>query len=191
MDSKIANARVKIVEETRTVFLVSAYFIFLLGSFTLYRQLILAEYKVDYFHFGFNIIEALVLAKVIILGRMLHLGERFDDRPLIIPTIYKTVSFSFLVLVFTTLEHLLSGLWHGHGLQEVIGKIVAEGIWEILARVLVLLVALVPLFACWETGRVLGEGKLLQLFFKGGQANVQVESRLDQGNEPPSPKPDA
>ena len=35
-----------------------------------------------------------------------------------------------------------------------------------LSGLLVMILAFVPMFAVWETGRVLGEGKLFELFFK-------------------------
>jgi len=39
------------------------------------------------------VLEALVLAKVILIGDVLRLGRRFEDKPLIVPTLYKTVVF--------------------------------------------------------------------------------------------------
>jgi hypothetical protein len=43
-------------------------------------------------------------------------------------------------------------------------EIMSAGRDELLARTLVLLVAFVPFFAFGEIGRVLGEGRLSQLF---------------------------
>ncbi len=39
------------------------------------------------------------------------------------------------------------------------------GLYELLARVIMLILAFVPFFAFWEIGRVLGPGKLTTMFF--------------------------
>jgi len=49
---------------------------------------------------------ALVLAKVIIAGESLGIGERFAHQPLIFSTLYKTLFVAFCVLVLGILEHL-------------------------------------------------------------------------------------
>lgn len=98
---------------------------------------------------------------------------------MIVPTVYKTLCFSVFVLAFTILEHLLTGLLRGEDFKAVVEKILNEGIWEILAHVLVLFMALGPLFAIWETGRLLGEGRLFELFFKQSAA-----VKLDDAGDP-------
>lgn len=166
MNEKEAQLTQKLIAETKAMLFLSIYLAILLGAFTTYRRLILAKYEIAYFQYGYSVIEALVLAKVIVVGRYLRLGERFDRYPLIIPTIYKALWFSLLMLAFSVLEHLILGWWHGKTSTLVFKEIFAQTIWEILANVLVLFIALVPLFAVWETGRLLGEGKLFELFFR-------------------------
>ena len=114
----------------------------------------MAEYQIAYFQYGYTLIEALFLAKLIVLGRHFHLGERFDRYPLIIPTLYKTFWFSIFVLAFNVLEHLIIGRLHGKTSAIVFDEIYAKTIWESLANVLVLCIAFMPLFAAWgvQTG---------------------------------------
>ncbi len=155
----------KLVAEAKTMLFLFVYLTLLLSAFTTYRRLILAKYEIAYFQYGYSAIEALVLAKVIVVGRYLRLGERFDRYPLIVPTLYKTLWFSLLVLALSVLEHLIIGWWYGKNSTLVFQEVLAQTIWAILANVLVLFIALVPLFAVWETGRLLGKGKLFELFF--------------------------
>lgn len=161
-----AGIKAKVVSETRDMLILSAYLAVLFCTFRTYRALVSAEYHVDYFHYGVSLFEAVVLAKVILIGRFLRIGERFGDRPLIIPTIYKTLTFGVFVLAFAVLEDVVDGLWHRESAHAIIRKIVVVGPWEILARVVIVLTALVPLFAAEEIGRILGEGRLFELFFK-------------------------
>ena len=176
MGEKKTGLKARLVEETKTYLFLFVYLAVLFVAFATYRMLLSAEYRVAYFRYGYALVEALVLAKVILLGRMLRVGERFGRAPLIVPTVYKTLCFSAFVLVFTILEHLLTGLLRGEDFQAVVAKILSRGIWEILAHVLVLFMALGPLFAIWETGRLLGEGRLFALFFKPGAAVKVGES---------------
>ena len=75
--------------------LVATFLFFFFGSFTTYRRLVLAEYQIGYFEYGWALLKALVLAKVILIGEILHLGERFHDRPLLVSTLWKTLMFGF------------------------------------------------------------------------------------------------
>ena len=161
-----AGIRGKVATETKHMLILTAYLAVLFCTFRTYRALVSAEYHVNYFHYGVSLFEAAVLAKVILIGRFLRIGERFGDRPLIIPTFYKTLTFGVFVLAFAVLEDVVDGLWHRESAHAIIRKVVVVGPWEIAARVVIVLTALVPLFAAEEIGRTLGEGRLLELFFK-------------------------
>jgi hypothetical protein len=165
MSTPTAGFQAKLVDELKLLGLIAGYLALLLGALTTYRRMLLAEYQIPYFRYGYVVVEALILAKVIVLGRYLGVGERFRDRPLIVPTLYKAVCFSGLELAFAVLEHLLEGWWHGEPVAAAWATLLGQGVGLIVARVVLLFVALLPLFAGWETNRVLGEGKLAALFF--------------------------
>ncbi|HZZ81294.1 MAG TPA: hypothetical protein VFE62_22515, partial [Gemmataceae bacterium] len=57
------------------------------------------------------------------------------------------------------------GWWHGKTAGAVVHEFLDQGPWEILIRVFVKFLAFLPLFAVWEIGRALGDGKLFELFF--------------------------
>lgn len=188
MSEKKPGMKARLLEEMKTMLYLFVYLSLLLGAFTTYRRLVLAEYGIGYLQYGYTLIEALVLAKVIVFGRLLRLGERFDDRPLIVPTLYKTLWFSVLILAFSVLEHLIAGWLRGKATGAIIHELLDEGGWAILARTLVKLLALLPLLAVWEIGRVLGEGRLLELFFTRGTGRTGVDSQSKPA--PPYDAPD-
>jgi hypothetical protein len=162
----------------KKVAVVSVYMALFLCAVTTCRKLVLAEYRIGYFHYGYSLIEALVLAKVIVFGSVFRLGERFGDRPLIVPTLYKTLCFGVLVLVFSVLEHLIDGWLHSETAGAAVDAILRQSQWAMLASLLVMILAFVPMFAVWETGRVLGEGKLFELFFKR-RTRVKLDTTAD------------
>lgn len=155
----------KISRELKEFLLIFLYLVFLLGAFNTYKWLIMAEYRVGHFIYGYTLVEALVLAKIILLGEGLGIGERFADRPLIIPTLYKTMLFALCVLALAIPEHLIEGFLHGKDAAQVFDEL-AQGRYEILSRVLVMFVAFIPFFAFRELGGALGENNVFELFFR-------------------------
>ena len=141
------------------------YLTLVFAAFTQYRRIILAAHDVTYTNYGFAVIEALILAKVIMIGAVLRLGRGLEKKPLIVPTLYKTVVFTLFCGVFTVLEHAIKGLWTGTGFMGGIAEFFGKG-HELLANSLVVFVAFFPFFGVKELGRVLGEEKIRALFFR-------------------------
>jgi hypothetical protein len=152
-------------EEFKAYWVITLYLWLFLGSFTVYRRLILAETGVPYLHYGIAVIEAMVIAKVVLIGRIFGFSRRYDHLPLIVPVFYKSLLFALLVLSFGVLEKTIDGLIHREGLLAGLQKIAGVGRYEIGARTLMLTVAFVPFFAFSEIGRVLGLDRLGALFF--------------------------
>ena len=169
--------KAKLLAEAKAMFAIFLYLFAFLASFTLYRRLVLDGYHISYLHYGCNIVEALLLAKVILLGNAFGVGERFHNRPLIVPTIYKTICFSALVLVFSIVEHMVVGLVSDESMETSWKAMLAQGMWEILARSLVISLSFLPLFAVWETGRVLGKSRLFEMFFKRNNSPPENSSK--------------
>ena len=173
-----ASLKQRAIEEFKVYWIIAFYLWFFLGSFTLYRRLVIAETGFAYLHYGIAIVEALVIAKVILIGRMFGFSRRFEDRPLIIPALYKSILFGVLVVLFGVVERLVEGLIHKQGLLGGIQKIAELGSDEFAARIVILIVAFVPFFAFGEVGRVLGAEKLAAMFFgKREAAQAARESR--------------
>lgn len=158
--------KAKAKEEFKRMVLLTLYLFALFGALTTYKRLILASYEIPYAEYGISLIDALVLAKAILIGAAFRIGSRFNDRPLIIPALYKTLCFSLLVLAVAVAERLIKGWWAGKSTLAVLEACAGTEKWEILARVVMLFVALIPLFAFWETHRVLGGNSLYKLFFE-------------------------
>lgn len=158
--------RQKVTRELKEMLALFLYLALFFGTFMTYRRLIMHELGVSYFHYGFALLKALVLAKVILLGQLTRLSRRLDELPLIVPTIYKVIVFAMFTMVFEILEHAIYSLLHGKPMMDAIAEILSVGRYELFARMLVMLVAFLPLFAFREIGRILGEGRLFDLFLK-------------------------
>jgi len=143
------------------------YLVLVFAAFTQYRRFLLAEYSITYSNYWVGLIGALILGKVIMIGSVFRLGRWLEDKPLIVPTIYKALIFSLFVLVLRVVEYAIKGLLHGDGLAAALVEFFAQkGIDEVFANLLVVLVALIPFFAVKELGRVLGRERVAALFFR-------------------------
>jgi len=100
------------------------------------------------------------------MARCSDLAAASSKKPLIVPTLYKAVVFTFLVIVFHLVEYATKGLWQGNGLAGGLATFLDRGYHELLAGFLVIFVALIPFFSVRELGRVPGEDKIRALFFR-------------------------
>jgi hypothetical protein len=142
------------------------YLTIVFATFTVYRRLMLAAHDIGFASYGFALIEALILGKVVMIGGLFHLGRGLEDRPLIYPTLYKTAVFTLFCFAFTLAEHAIKGLVSGDGVAAGIADYMAQGYEVILANSMVVFVALIPFFAVKELGRVMGREKIGRLFFR-------------------------
>jgi hypothetical protein len=166
-DKSKGNLKKKLLHEMKVYWVYVVYLTFIFGAFTWYRRLILADVGISYTDYGVALIEALIFAKVIMIGDLLHLGRGFEHKPLIFPILLKTAVFTLFVGLFTLIEHAIKGLLKGKGAVEGLMEFFGKGSYEILAGCLVIFVAFIPFFSLRELSRMLGgEGKILDLFFK-------------------------
>ena len=131
-----------------------------------YRRLILAAYDITYTNYGVALVKSLILGKVVMIMGVFRLGRRVEGKPLIYPTLYKAVVLSLLVVVFTLLGHVITGLMGGEGLTGGLRDLSEKGSRVLLADGLVLFVTFLPFFAVKELGRVLGRERVGTLFFR-------------------------
>ena len=118
-DKKKGDLKKKIVHEVVEYWINVCYLTLVFAAFTQYRRFLLAAHDITYTNYGFAVIEALVLAKVIMIGEVVRLGRGLERKPLIYPTLYRTVVFTLFLAVFTLIEHTIKGLWTGRGSRGV------------------------------------------------------------------------
>jgi hypothetical protein len=152
----------RVKRELIEFWVIAAYLAFFFCALVAYTMLLLKKYDVsnDAMNFGFAIVNALVIGKVILIGEMLHLGRGYEKRPLWQSVLLKSVVFSVLVLVFHVVEEMVKRIIHGQPRGTVWHHLHIE---DMVARALVVFCAFIPLFAFRELRRVLGEEKLYAL----------------------------
>src|SRR5215467_6871710 len=173
---KEGSFKQKIIHELKTVGWLSLYLALFFCALCTYSMLMLHELNVtnSYFRYGFAIVNALVIAKIILIGEYARLGRGHEDKPLIISVLWKAFLFGLLVTAFHILEESVKRLAFHERINMRLD--------EMLIRNLVVFSFLIPFFAFWELRRVLGEGKLFDLFFRRRQqSNHDVSIGTQKG----------
>jgi hypothetical protein len=138
---------------------------------------ILNQEHISYLAHGVALVNAVVLGKFVLIARALHLGDTAEDAPLIYPTLLKSALFSIVLAGFKILEDAAVGFYHGKGFSESIADLGRGTLKGIVTLTVLLFVLLIPFFGFGELQRVLGAGKLAQLFFRPRTVSEPAQQR--------------
>jgi hypothetical protein len=137
------------------------------GLFVLYRSVILSEQEIPFVAHGLALLNALALAKVMLIAQDLHFAEkRFKDAPLIYPTLFKSVAFALVLGIFKIIEEALIGLFHHHPFSQSIAEIGGGTLKGILSLMAILIVLLIPFFAFGELRSTFPNFDFRKMFFQ-------------------------
>ena len=166
MNDAKRTVKQKAVQGMMEYLFISLYLGVVLSLFTVYKVVILAEHNIDFAPHGFAIINALALAKIILVAQELHFAEQLRDAPLIYPTLLKSFTFTILLALFKVVEHTCVGMFHGKSFYAAIASS-GDGSWRgTICLIALLFVVLVPFFGFTELRRVFGKGRLEGAFFR-------------------------
>jgi len=153
------------------------YLWLLFALFTFHKAIVLAHYNIDFKPYGLALINAFVLAKVMLVAEELNLGTRLRKKAPIFPILHKSVLFAIIFICFNIAEDVVVGLWKGKTIAESVPKFGSGSPLEIIIVSLIITVALIPFFGFRELSRVMGRGVLGTLLLKGPAIDRAAESR--------------
>jgi len=160
-----ATLQQRAVHEFWEFAILTAYLYVTLGAVIVMKTAVLHTEGIEVAPWGIAIVKALLLAKFMLVGRALKIGEGNSTRPLIWPTLYKALAFLVLLVILTTIEEAVVGLFHGRSIAASLGDLAGRRLEETLASFLIMLLVLIPYFAFRVLDEVLGEGRLARMFF--------------------------
>jgi hypothetical protein len=94
----------KIIREFEEVGVIFLYLAFFFCAIATYSMLLLNKFQVSYFTYGTALINALVIAKVILIGDYMHLGKKQEARSLIYLAVYRHLCSACSSSLFTSLK---------------------------------------------------------------------------------------
>ena len=165
MSTSRQGVKQKVFHEFKEGLIITLYLWAVFGLLVLHKSMILAEHHIDFPYHGLALINALALAKIMLVARKLDLSTRMKEAPLVYPTLLKSAFFTVVLACFKILEDAAIGL-HRHQSFRQSNSELGGGTWQgILTLALLVFVMLIPFVGFGELRRVLGEGKLEKLFF--------------------------
>jgi hypothetical protein len=157
------KARVK--DEFVRFIILFFYLWVLFGCFVIIQDIILRQEGRPVALQGVALINALVLAKVMLVFEDLDLGRWLELRPLIYPILFETSVLTILFLCFRVAEKIVEGLFRGQTIASSVPEIGGGGLVGLTGVAFILFVALIPFFAFRNITRVLGRDHMYKLVF--------------------------
>jgi hypothetical protein len=154
----------KAEHELREIVLLSLYLAFFFCALVTHKMFLLREYNVKDWDFAFAVINALVVAKVILIGEYAKLGKKHENKSLFVSTLWKSLVFALLVFAFHVVEEVIKRLIHGVEIARATSEIRFD---QLAARSIIVFFAFIPLFAFREFRRVMGEDEFRKPGFRG------------------------
>jgi len=149
-------------EEFEQVVILTAYLAFFFCALATYSMLLLNKFHISSFAYATALINAAVIAKVILIGEAVRAGKKFEGKALLFSAIWKSFVFGWLVFAFHIVEEMIKNLIHGKGAIEAFREIRLD---DLLSRTVVVFCTFIPLFVFRELRRVMGQDNFRALFF--------------------------
>jgi hypothetical protein len=157
-------------EGLKDYLILACYLWVVFALFVLYRSVILSEHRVPFAPQGLALVNALVLAKVMLVAKK-FVDKWFNAIPLLYTTLCKSAAYAVLLGWLKTVEETAVGLWRGLSYKESIAVAIGHGkLTGTLVLMAMLAVVLITFFAFTELSRVLGEEELTALLFSSHDA---------------------
>jgi len=164
----------KAFEEFKRFIVIFLYLWVVFGLLSIYKSIVLLQSHLNYPEHAFALINALICAKVLLIGEHFHLGTRFKDKPLVYPIMHKCFVFTALLVCFHIMESIFMGVWHGDTIRDSIPPIMGGSVRGLLSVGVVCFVVLLPFFAFRQIGEVIGHKELWTLIFTRRENNLRL-----------------
>jgi hypothetical protein len=166
--SRKRSVKARVFDEAKKFVGIFIYLAVVFGLFVLHEWVVLSSEHLPYRFYGFALINALILAKIMLVAEGLHYAEKFQSKPLVFPIIYKALAFTVLLMGAYVVEETAVAMFHGDSAAQAIPRIGGGTIGGIAAVATIICFALIPFFAFRELSRVFGEAELHALLFTCG-----------------------
>lgn len=156
----------KAAHEGEELLLLTVYLGFFFCALVTYRSLLLRGYESVSLDYGFALLNALIIAKVILIGDFIKAVHRYESKALVYSIVYKAFVYGLLVFAFHLIEEVIKNLiHHGH-----IGKAFQEvKLDQAALRCLIIFCTFISLFGFRELRRAIGEEKFRDLVLRSSE----------------------
>jgi len=154
LNSEHPGRKEKVKHELLEMVWLFLYLAFFFCALVAYDTLLLKQYEVEYWNFGFALLNAAVVTKVIMIGEYAKLGTRHESKALLVSAVWKALVFGLLVFAFHVVEEIVKRLIHGVDIENASHHLRLD---QFASRAIVVFCTFIPLFVFREFRRVMGE----------------------------------
>lgn len=170
MSGKLQNLKSGVMKTAKRALAIALYLWVLLSLFAIHKALLMGDENLLY-QIGFAFVNASALAKAVLIGEDLHIGESPKNRPRAYAIIYKAAAFSLILFFFRMIEETVLGMLHGKSFAaslassgSILGDAKLLGIFLVCT---IMFFALIPFFAYLEIEDAVGTRELRSILFGG------------------------
>ncbi|MGJ7512181.1 hypothetical protein [Variovorax sp. GT1P44] len=174
-------AKQRVIDELLEIAVLTAYLFITIAAVNLMKAAVLRDHGIDLGYWGVAIVKALLLAKFVMVGKALKVGEHNPESPLIWPTLRKAFSFAALLIVLTVIEEVVVGWIHRRSMGDSLADMFVTRLPEVLAGIFILVLVLIPYFAFQVLTEALGERRLIAMFLWDRHAGENRPPAKDRG----------
>lgn len=153
------------IHEFKLLAFIFLYLYVIFGVVILMKAAILHAHGINFTPWGIAAVKSAIMAKFMLMGHALKLGDSGKAGPLIWPTLYGAVTFMLLLVVLTIIEEIVVGSFHGRSVASSLGELSGAHLAETAAGICIILLVLIPYFAFRVLATSLGSDRLLHMFF--------------------------
>jgi hypothetical protein len=111
--------------------------------------------------------KALVISKVIMLGAFLRISRKFENKPILIPVLYKTILFIIWVILFDTIEVLIKETIKLQSISSAFQYLIDKHFSKLLlSGIIIVTISFIPFFTLNGISRVIEQQKFRKLLLK-------------------------
>ena len=157
----------KLLHEFSEYMINVVYLMLFFCAFAVARRLTLAHYNIYVEDYFIGCIKALVIAKVIMLGAFLRISRKFENKPILIPVLYKTVLFVICVILIDMIEVLIKETIKLQSISGAFQYLIDKHFSKLLlGGIIIVAISFIPFFTLKEISRVIGPQKFRNLLLK-------------------------
>jgi hypothetical protein len=155
----------KLLHELKAVGLLAVYFGCWLVALLTIKQLILAEYHIEFHDMSKALVGVLILSKVVLVLEHVPLGNWVSTRPAWVDVVLRTILYAFGVFVVICIERAFEGRGEYGGIVAGLRAAFQHAdIYHVLANTLALTAAILGYNMLSVIRQRLGKGTLLRMF---------------------------
>lgn len=154
----------KVIREAKKFAGIFAYLWVVFTVLLLHEWIVLSQNHIGFTFYGLAAINAVVLAKIMLVADNARFAQQFKGKPLVYPIVYKAAAFTTLLFAAYVLEEMLIGGIAGRGFIASIPHVGGD-LMGALALWLIFCVALIPYFAFKEIEQAVGPEMFRRLLF--------------------------